>query len=150
MDDDPLGVADGHGVDGGLHGLELVLGADDQRALGVDLGGEQWAIDDVVALLGRLGERAAERRREHRRGDGEEREEEEAWPGHRYAPRVSAIEDGLATGLVSPSAMQGRGALNRARGFWPLAGPGAWEGREGMADARAGAVMFRCFWFGFG
>lgn len=58
MDDDPLGVADGHGVDGGLHGLELVLGADDQRALGVDLGGEQWAIDDVVALLGRLGERS--------------------------------------------------------------------------------------------
>ena len=65
VDDDPLGVAGGHGVDGGLHGLELLVRADDQRPLRLELVGEEGPVHDVVALLGelRLGERAAGRRR---------------------------------------------------------------------------------------
>jgi hypothetical protein len=80
VDDDPLGVPFGDGVDGGLDGLELVVGADDQGALGVDLGGEEGAVDDVVALLGELGVRVAEN---HRRGK-EAGEEEEATASHHW------------------------------------------------------------------
>jgi hypothetical protein len=86
VDDDPLGVAGGHGVDGGLHGLELLVRADDQCALCFNFLGEEGPVDDVVTLLGqlRLGVRTVGQRRERyrRRGNGEEYREE-ARPGHR-------------------------------------------------------------------
>jgi len=84
VDDDPLGVAGGHGVDGGLHRLELLVGPNDQRLLRLDLVRQQGPVHDVVAFLGelRLAERAAGRPRdEHRRGG--DQEGEEARPGHR-------------------------------------------------------------------
>jgi hypothetical protein len=121
VDDDPLGVAGGHGVDGGLHGLELLVRADDQRALRLDLFSEEGPVDDVVALLGqlRLGVRAAGQRRErgHRRGDGQQ-DGEEAWPGHRCA-RVRVCKVWVPGFLKQ--CRGGAGTLNAAFYFWPLA-----------------------------
>jgi hypothetical protein len=84
VDDDPLGVSGGHRVDGGLHGLELLVRPHDQRLLRLDLLGQEGPVHDVVALLGelRLGERDAGHRGQHGRR-GEQEGEEEARPGHR-------------------------------------------------------------------
>lgn len=92
VDDGPLGVAGGHGVDGGLHGLELLVRAHDQRPIRLELFGEEGPVHDVIALLGelRLGERAAGRPRDEQRRGGEQ-EREEARPGHRGGSRARAI-----------------------------------------------------------
>lgn len=91
MNDDPLGVPGGHGVDGGLHRLELLVRPNDQRLLRLDLLREQGPVHDVIAFLGelRLAQRAAGRPREHRRRGEQEEGEEARRPGHRRRPRFS-------------------------------------------------------------
>lgn len=101
VDDDPLGVAGGHGVDGGLHRLVLLVRSNEQRPLRFDLLGEEGPVHDVIAFLGelRLGERSAGRRREHHREHRRsgEQEGEEARPSHSRFSRVRFCNNSLAS-----------------------------------------------------